>query len=65
MFIYLKNIIKSHKSKCGLPRSNCAVLMVGSSKRQILTAAARTLAGQYRAKIKANMDSLMEKAVHL
>ena len=35
----------------------------GSSKRQILTLAARTLAGQFRDRLKACADSLMENAV--
>lgn len=35
----------------------------GSSKRQILTLAARTLAGQFRDRLKASADSVMENAL--
>lgn len=35
----------------------------GSSKRQILTLAARSLAGQFRERLKASADSLMENAL--
>lgn len=35
----------------------------GSSKRQILTLAARTLAGQFRDRLKASADSLLENAL--
>ena len=40
-----------------------SVFPSGSSKRQILTLAARTLAGQFRDRLKACADSLMENAV--
>lgn len=38
-------------------------LTQGSSKRQILTLAARTLAGAFRDQLKASADSLMENAL--
>lgn len=36
---------------------------LGSSKRQILTLAARSLAGQFRERLRASADSLMENAL--
>lgn len=39
------------------------LFLQGSSKRQILTLTARTLAGQFRDKLKASADSLLENAL--
>lgn len=39
------------------------LFLQGSSKRQILTLTARTLAGQFRDRLKASADSLLENAL--
>lgn len=45
--------------------SICMVFLSGCSRKQILTIASKTLAGQYKTKCNEKIESVMDKAVVL